>query len=114
MPNKPRPEISMETKHTPGPWFAVEAESMKYCSVVEFEYGSGARGTVGLIGTDGVTVGASDLERQNADARLIAAAPDMLAFIAKIADFDPTFAKGHYKQQIADARELVAKATGAA
>lgn len=65
--------------NTPGPWFPIEAESMKYCSVVEFEYGSGARGTVGLVGTDGVTVGASSLEEQNANARLIAAAPDLLA-----------------------------------
>lgn len=52
---------------------------MKYCSVVEFEYGSGARGTVGLVGTDGVTVGASYLDEQNANARLIAASPDLLA-----------------------------------
>ena len=65
-------------QHTPGPWFAVEAESMKYCSVVEFEYGSGARGTVGLVGSDGVTIGASSLDEQNANARAITALPDLL------------------------------------
>lgn len=49
-----------------------------------------------------------------ANAHLIAAAPDLLAFVAKIANYDPVFAKGHEKQVIANARALVAKATGGA
>ncbi len=94
--------------HTPAPWFAVEAESMKYCSVVEFEYGSGARGTVGLVGTDGATVGASNLDEQNANARLIAAAPEMLDALRNFtAGRDIT-----YLAALEAARDAIEKATG--
>lgn len=75
------PGTSLETelraalaRATAGDWFAVEAESMKYCSAVEFEYVSGARGSIGLVCKDGVTVGASELDQQNDNARFIALA----------------------------------------
>lgn len=45
-------------------------------------------------------------------ARLIAAAPDLLAFVQGIANHDPVFAKGSRKQEIADARALIAKTKG--
>ena len=52
------------------------------------------------------------LEAQ-ANACLIAVAPELLDFVKHIAKQDPTFAKGHDKLLIAEARGLVAKATGA-
>jgi hypothetical protein len=43
---------------------------------------------------------------------LIVAAPDLMAFVGRIARQDPVFAKGHEKRVIADARELFVRAGG--
>lgn len=57
---------------TPGPWECVEADSLKYTSVVQFRYQSGEPGSVALVGQSDAIVGDSYLDRQNATARFIA------------------------------------------
>lgn len=57
---------------------------------------------------------AAEGRTSEATARLIATTPDLLAFVRGVAKHDPVFAKGHDKLVIAEARALVARATGEA
>ena len=78
----------MNTKHTPGPW-----------TVREHNYGD-VRGCHGVFAA-GVThplvisVYGDSIENSDANARLIAAAPDLLAALIQIRDMDyvPQFAE---------------------
>jgi hypothetical protein len=68
----------LSERATEGPWEAVESDSTKYLSVVQFRYQSGGAGTVALVGQQDAIVGTSELDRQNASALLIAAAVNFI------------------------------------
>lgn len=57
---------------TPGPWVAEQSMSRKYLDAVLFQYQSGMKGTVALIGKEAAQVGASELDEQNANSAYIA------------------------------------------
>lgn len=79
----------MNSKHTPGPWFFGISGSPER-GPVPFDYRApGYYDNVGIFGADGEeVVGCSEYEvfRSPADARLIAAAPDLLAACEALAD----------------------------
>ena len=84
--------------HTPGPWFwadNVPDAPPHYRMIVD---------------ADGATVCDPSPIRE-ADARLMAAAPELLAFAERVANL-PEF--GHYIALIDAARELIERATGGA
>lgn len=84
--------------HTPGPWFwadNVPDAPPHYRMIVD---------------ADGDTV-CDPSPMGEADARLIAAAPELLAFAERVANL-PEF--GHYIALIDAARELIKRATGGA
>jgi hypothetical protein len=87
----------MSTQHTPGPWRYLPGDGLAWRPSVQ-------RATEG-----GFVVQGSSREREEADARLIAAAPDLLeALIALHTQTNSTeLAKAHDK-----ARAAIAKATG--
>lgn len=102
----------METKHTPGPWFVDPME----------------RGMLWAIGTKGgeymICTVDEDCQRgtpswrkdslvRDANARLIAAAPDLLAFAQGCAEL-PEHDDGDYGWIVRAAREAIAKATTSA
>ena len=99
----------MSTKHTPGPWDVRKSSNPKN--------GTAWRDIVSLGGDFGPSyVG----EALDVDARLIAAAPDLLAALEEIMGFSPSFIDGrtHYvkitpsAKSIRQARAAIAKATG--
>jgi len=57
---------------TPGSWVAEQSTSRKYLDAVLFQYQSGMKGTVALIGKEAAQVGASELDEQNANSAYIA------------------------------------------
>ena len=57
---------------TPGPWAVEQSMSRKYLDAVLFQYQSGMKGTVALIGKETAQVGASELDEQNANSAYIA------------------------------------------
>ncbi len=103
----------MESKHTPGPWYYTRYDSVE-------PYGKFAICKQGERSVATTTGGAlSDLANENeANARLIAAAPDLLEIlIALTAAFDSgdlvwkNFESKHYGCH-GDARAAIAKAKG--
>jgi hypothetical protein len=91
-------------KHTPGPWRVggIWAGVTRFVETSEPE----SR----LIAEVRGNKSPEEHEERDANARLIAAAPDLLAFVRDVARLDPIFAKGDEKQRIHDARALVAAA----
>jgi hypothetical protein len=102
----------MEMKHTPGPWsvphLAVDSTSCN-CAYVLAEPYMGSICTISV--SDGKTISelgndSPPLEEAKANARLIAAAPDLLAALTKAresvhANCDALY-EGHYAPQIGD------------
>jgi len=85
------------TKHTPGPWRLLKREG-SFPPVVQ-------RGLEG-----GFSVAGSNPDTEDADARLIAAAPELLAVLRQVADY---WAGGDVPEDIDDAmRAAIAKAEG--
>lgn len=82
----------MSAKHTPGPWrydrITIGHEDNWKNPVVQYE-----GGYIGRVGWQGSTIrGMSSLtpetlEEAEANARLIAAAPDLLAFVSEVASY---------------------------
>jgi len=99
-------------KHTPGPW---KLEPYDSCLAGDdFQWGGIWAGPVMLDGINYgqpayATIKPETLERMEADARLIAAAPDLLALAERIARLPE---HGHYLALIDEARAAIAKATG--
>lgn len=60
----------MQTRHTPGPWFTEALSTIGHCAIVD---------------ADGFTV-ANPSPMGQANARLIAAAPEMLALLREVVD----------------------------
>lgn len=86
---------------TPGPWEARGGSLHRKHWLID----APARRFIATID------GPPDAEGE-ANARLIAAAPKLYAFVAEVAKRDPVFAKGDDKRIIADAISLCAKARG--
>jgi hypothetical protein len=70
----------MSTQHTPGPWYAIgrmvevgDDDHADICSTNPDQFGQGHL--------------APPIEEQQANARLIAAAPEMLAMLQEVADY---------------------------
>ncbi len=102
------PEIEKKATHTAGPWRAeTAASSSGFGRVIVAPREDVPDVFVAYVGN-----WKQGPERENADAALIAAAPELLAFVKKAASFNPVFAKGAEKQVIAEAQRLVAKAEG--
>ena len=83
-------------KHTPGPW--------------RYEYEPGYCGE--LIAPDGMTIAAFDDEPRPNDARLIAAAPELLEALRRIVEWDVA-GMALTEDHISQANFAIAKATGA-
>lgn len=90
-------------QHTPGPWFVSDKGVM---SIVASEDSPTICEITCLY--DRV----DDTAEVLANACLIAAAPDLFAFVECAAKQNPIFAKGVEKEIIREALALVAKATG--
>jgi hypothetical protein len=92
--------------HTPGPWFFGQTEAQKKTHIKEQQWSiyitSSEHGIMGCRGEEYMCVSGICKE---ADARLIAAAPDLLAALTEIAS-------GHSMAGEEMARKAIAKATG--
>lgn len=96
-----------ETKHTPGPWRLTGPDDFGDYTIqppdAELAIAAVVNGAMNHLTGDGA--------QHAANARMIVAAPDLLAFVREIARRNPVFAKGDDKRVIAEARDLVSKAT---
>lgn len=100
---------------TPGPWRVEQGTTLVWGACNrddQSNYGMGYPIAECRITPSSSWAKGPNADEGEANAHLIAAAPDMLDFIRQIAKRDPVFAKGHEKQVIADARALVTKAEG--
>ena len=100
------------TQHTKGPW-KIDLEN-------EFDCGY-CRTSFGIVGADGSLVVAFDpsqseyreaLDPESADARLIAAAPELLEAIEMLLDWGSDPNTAHGKTALEHAEAAIAKATG--
>lgn len=106
----------MSAKHTPGPWVVKPAENEQGGFDIDSEYGYHIAETIG--GLD---------DEEEANSRLIAAAPDLLAALQEMveANDEPCridhkgFCQSHYLDhvdeggcRVANAKAAIAKATG--
>ena len=89
----------MSTKHTPGPWFVGETLSTRGACIV----GDGDSVVCEFDGRHGETV--------EADARLIAAAPDLLEALHQLINEANVF-EAAPARLLNNARKAIAKATG--
>lgn len=92
---------SVAERHTPGPWVIDPGHS-----VVAVQTASGEN----IAATTSDNYWQEFTEETLANARLIAAAPELLEFAESVATFDARNNMTHLKEM---ARELVARATGA-
>lgn len=90
---------------TAGPWHVEPTNSARLSNVVVSDV-QGSNGSTVIIGQ----CAGPD---KDANAALIAMAPQLYAFVAEAARMDPVFAKGSEKQRIAAARDLIRKAGAA-
>lgn len=96
------------SKHTPGPW-RIEIEdspdaewSRRWPNIIADEYE--------VVGTEGMY---GDLETDMANARLIAAAPELLQSLQEVIQYFDAPGDGCFSDaQLAKARAAIAKATG--
>lgn len=92
----------MSTKHTPGPWVVKPVENEQGGFDIDSEYGYHIAETIGGL----------DYEEE-ANARLIAAAPDLLEALRELLEAckDAKFASDPF-DSMPNARTAIAKATG--
>jgi hypothetical protein len=103
--------MSQTSKYTPGPWFAVVNG-----------FGSNCVGAFGFDTDDGTQLlanvreyGAIDFSTAKANARLIAASPDLLEALEEICrEYDPSDGSANGQMMFDIARAAIAKAKGTA
>lgn len=100
----------MENKHTPGPW----RYDMDECAIVsESEFEETGFGPAGVIVAD--LTGSMDGTNTNADARLIAAAPELLDLAYQyLSDLRYPPTGDSLQRRIERAEKVIAKARGIA
>ena len=80
----------METKHTPGPWLVEHDEEFDevtvYAEIEEYEYRMTICEVSSYITKDGAPTGLMDTEQIAANARLIAAAPEMADALVEVCE----------------------------
>ena len=96
----------MQTQHTPGPWF-ITGGATRY---IEARIGDGLIQEVAACGPTMADVRGYG-QQQEANARLIAAAPDLLEALIELADCGAE-AWGEDRPCVKWARAAIAKATG--
>ncbi len=95
-------EMRSETKHTPAPWSVDEPHQIYSTAICDYV-------ALTCKETDnGIPI------PFEANARLIAAAPEMLAFIESLTDALGPYPFLDKTQVVVDARAIISKATGAA
>lgn len=95
----------MKTQHTPGPWTAVQQYANRWN--IETQPVNHVPAGIAIVCTTVLEVGSNDKDTE-ANARLIAAAPDMLEALLSIENDD-----GRIPKTIWDMRNAaIAKATG--
>ena len=108
-------------KHTPGPWVFGIRNYDDDCNLgfleKPFDYiGPGFYENPGIFGADGTEVVGCDeysIFSSPSDARLIAAAPDLLEALQSLIDMDVAYKRGAKVEDAVDAaRAAIAKATG--
>ena len=99
--------------HTPGPW------TFELRGMIENAFGGWIATSLDILDADGELVaripgpiGDPQGERDYADARLIAAAPDLLAALEEIVDIDTGEFAYRYERDWPELRKLIAKARG--
>jgi len=92
----------METKHTPGPWSVFEDKENETGIVKGYNVESAAGE---IVGCEGICGGSND----EANARLIAAAPDLLEAVDRLLTWNTG---GQRAEDVAFARQAYAKAVG--
>jgi hypothetical protein len=110
----------MTTQHTPGPWIFGIRDFDDECKRVfiekPFDYkGPGFFDNPGIFGADGTeVVGCDEYSIFNSpeDARLIAAAPDLLEALKEMLDNHEDACTGYGEGAAEKARAAIAKATG--
>lgn len=97
--------MGSETKHTPGPWKVIEGVSPIYNQLIGISASEGSH--IGVVAEDRMALPS----QWSANARLIAAAPDLLEALQTIADH-PTGGVGCNPQSFVEiARAALARAT---
>lgn len=108
------------TKHTPGPWIAdIDAHYADGLplTILSATSGDGIAGVAGHAAPDGDDGGATD--KTYANARLIAAAPELLDALAlalpyvEMAEHDAAYSPGTVARMVKTIRAAIAKAEGA-
>lgn len=95
------------SNHTPGPWKVVDGH---YPCMKEIS-GPSFRINIVMSATD---IDFNDAVKRDADARLIAAAPELLSILKTLCALDESevFVKRPWEETFAEARAAIAKATG--
>lgn len=96
-----------ETKHTPGPW-RVENHRFKTTTESRWTVWSGSEAIAWTNGTDDE----SELAQQEANARLIAAAPELLAACKNMLEWARRVKQINPGPEIVNAINAIAKAEG--
>ena len=101
-----------ETKHTPGPWNVDPSYPGDVCAGTGHDVAVTCYKGMKPIDLDGTesTIGPQSREEAEANARLIAASPDLLAALQEWMSANREVAEcGHDEQRAADEREQIAR-----
>lgn len=104
----------MNKKYTPGPWFVEEPNlDPEYGEMEKTTWSIRAPGTNGFISFELATLSGWNPDKDDYDARLIAAAPELLeALQGLVKAVSDGYSEGIYADQMIAARAAIAKALG--
>lgn len=99
-----------------GPWECVPSEDTRYLTEIGFRHLDMSLGTIALVGDDEAEIDDLGLARQNANGRVIAAAPCMLRELRVAEEFIAGFEGDELQPGVADIlsgiRDVIARAEG--
>lgn len=100
--------MKTETQHTPGPWYLIDERFLHDKYLVSIgEPNAGGTTVCNILSEPG-----DDFGKCKANARLIAAAPDLLAAVRGMIEAYDNDSIAHLEQASREARAAIAKATG--